>query len=185
VVTAAHCLPRWPPQPSSFEERTYFDFVGSIEEVNHEIAVECLFADPISDVAILAAPDSQRLHDECTAFEQFVSDRPAFSIESERTGPGQSSLFGPDPATDYALTLQNDWRGGSPCVPPFIRDKRTVMLSHDSIVGGMSGSPLISETGHVLSLVSISELNDRGPTDSSQPYLAYCLPRWAIAAFSE
>lgn len=176
IITAAHCLPHLPPQhPFAYlEERTYVDFVGSTDDATRSIAVECLFVDPISDVAVLAAPDSQALTDECEAFEQFVTDRPAFVIEMERHA-----------APIYALTLQNEWRPGSLSRPAFSHDKRVLMLKHDAIASGMSGSPLISEAGTVLSLVSLSTLIAGETVDSWQPCLAYCLPRWVFDAFRE
>src|SRR4051812_42132562 len=62
IITAAHCLPHFPPCASFSDtsERTYQDLVG---ELDGETAVwaECLFVDPISDLAILGPPDNQEL----------------------------------------------------------------------------------------------------------------------------
>ena len=57
VVTAAHCLPRFPPchGASYLEERTYSELLAPLGD---DLAVwaECLFADPIADIAVLGSP---------------------------------------------------------------------------------------------------------------------------------
>jgi hypothetical protein len=62
VVTAAHCLPRFPPchGASYLEERTYSELLAPLGD---DLAVwaECLFADPIADIAVLGSPDDQEL----------------------------------------------------------------------------------------------------------------------------
>lgn len=64
IVTAAHCLPKMPPRrPSFFTERTYKDLWGALDGTcdasKNALWAECLFADPIGDVAILGPPDGQ------------------------------------------------------------------------------------------------------------------------------
>jgi hypothetical protein len=60
VITAAHCLPHLPPchACSYTEERTY---EGLLAPLGGEPAVwaECLFADPVGDIAVLRSPDGQ------------------------------------------------------------------------------------------------------------------------------
>ena len=62
IVTTAHCLPSFPPcrSFSCAEERTYQDLLGPL---NGPTAVwtECLFVDPISDLAVLGPPYSSIL----------------------------------------------------------------------------------------------------------------------------
>jgi hypothetical protein len=54
IVTAAHCLPFFPPcmSFSDFHERTYQELLAPIGE-EPIVWTECLFVDPISDIAIL------------------------------------------------------------------------------------------------------------------------------------
>jgi hypothetical protein len=70
VVTAAHCLPFFPPciSASHTEERTYKGLLGQLGE-EPTVWAECLFVDPISDLAVLGPPDGQALSDETTAYE--------------------------------------------------------------------------------------------------------------------
>jgi hypothetical protein len=61
IVTAAHCLPKIPPvQPTFYYERTYKSLLGALDGGNKGVWAECLFVDPIGDVAILGSPMSKR-----------------------------------------------------------------------------------------------------------------------------
>src|ERR1035437_420479 len=70
VITAGHCLPDFPTCHSSShtEERTYKALLGSLGE-KPAVWAECLFADPIGDVAVLGPPDDQQPSDEFEAYE--------------------------------------------------------------------------------------------------------------------
>ena len=65
VITAAHCLSHFPPCAafSQLEERTYQDLLGPLGEPP-KVWAECLFADPIGDIAVLGSPDSQALSEQ-------------------------------------------------------------------------------------------------------------------------
>jgi hypothetical protein len=83
--TAAHCLPHLPPpHPASYTyERTYPNLLGPIGG-QPSVAAECVFVDPIADVAVLDVPDGQVLYDESEAYESFVEARPALHIGAIR-----------------------------------------------------------------------------------------------------
>jgi hypothetical protein len=65
MITAAHCLPHLPlAHPASFtEERTYQRLLGPLD-VKPMVWAECLFADPVADIAVLGVPDEQYLSSE-------------------------------------------------------------------------------------------------------------------------
>jgi hypothetical protein len=73
VITAAHCLPFFPPcfAGSYLEERTYQDILGPLDGTPVAWA-ECLFVDPVSDLAVLGPPDNQDLAEQFFAYESFV-----------------------------------------------------------------------------------------------------------------
>ena len=54
VITAAHCLPFFPPcHPQSYlRERVYASLLGAIGE-DPMVWAECVFVDPIADIAVL------------------------------------------------------------------------------------------------------------------------------------
>jgi hypothetical protein len=77
VITAGHCLPDFPTCHSSShtEERTYKALLGSLGE-KPAVWAECLFADPIGDVAVLGPHHQlrcgrERKLSECEAGGQF------------------------------------------------------------------------------------------------------------------
>jgi hypothetical protein len=75
VLTAAHCLPHLPPSPSfRMEERTYPRLLGPLDSSEPSIWAECVFVDPIADIAVLGEPDERNLHEECLAYRELVGN---------------------------------------------------------------------------------------------------------------
>src|SRR5437867_2361147 len=74
IITAAHCLPRFPPCHglSYTEERTYAKLLGPLGRKKPTVWAECLFVDPVADIAVLGPPDGQELYDEWGAYERLV-----------------------------------------------------------------------------------------------------------------
>lgn len=73
IITAAHCLPHLPPPHPwmHLEEKTYRDLVGARGD-NPTLWAECIFANPVSDLAVLSGPDDQELCDKASAFNEFI-----------------------------------------------------------------------------------------------------------------
>src|SRR5204862_6850477 len=59
IVTAAHCLPRFPPRASISlpHQRTYAKLLGKIGTKHRSILAECLYLDPIRDIEVLGEPE--------------------------------------------------------------------------------------------------------------------------------
>jgi len=76
VITAGHCLPYFPPCStfSYTSERTYQALLGPLGG-ERTIWSECLFADPIADIAVLGPPDGQALTDQAEAYEALMAAR--------------------------------------------------------------------------------------------------------------
>jgi hypothetical protein len=51
--------------------RTYRALLGPLGQ-EPTVWTECLFADPVVDIAVLGAPDGQELPEQCTAYEALV-----------------------------------------------------------------------------------------------------------------
>jgi hypothetical protein len=69
VITAARCLPHLPwaqAAASSAEGLTYERLLGSLG-AEPAVPVECLFVDPIADIAVLGSPDDQAHYGEYAA----------------------------------------------------------------------------------------------------------------------
>jgi hypothetical protein len=158
VITAAHCLPFLPPShPGSYpQERTYANLVGLVGG-SGTIWVECLFVDPVSDIAVLGTSDDQ-LFDESDAFDAFVEAQPAFPLAAPPTVSIPVAL----------MDLAGEW---VPCTAR-LQGERSLAVEGPihAYAPGTSGSPIVNEDGAAVGLVSCgSYLN---------PALARCLPVW-------
>ena len=73
IITAAHCLLHFPPCHSmSYEdERTYPQLLAPLGQAP-AVWAECLFADPIADLAVLGPPDDQELSAQNDAYRELV-----------------------------------------------------------------------------------------------------------------
>jgi hypothetical protein len=144
VVTAAHCLPGLPPAGSASDtkERTYGALVVPLGTTEPEIWVECLFADPVSDIAVLGKPDGQVFFDECEAYEKFMEHTAALQFRPVEDG-------------EEAWLLALDGKHWFGCKA---HGKRSVWITDatEGIRGGMSGSPILGGDGKVISVVCLS-----------------------------
>lgn len=86
IVTAAHCLPSLPPchRMSYTEERTYGALLAPLGS-KPTVWAECLFANPVADIAVLSSPDNQVLWDEADAYDALVESVTPFSIDMHQT----------------------------------------------------------------------------------------------------
>lgn len=84
VITAAHCLPKLPPPHSAafFSERPYAKLLGSLGSKKNEVWAECLFADPVADIAVLGCPDEQELAEQADAYRALSDDAATLRIYS-------------------------------------------------------------------------------------------------------
>ena len=81
IITAAHCLPSLPPcHPGAYlEELTYGKLLGPLNG-KCTIAVECRFADPIADIAVLGPPDNQVLDQDAEAYDLLVDNMATLTL---------------------------------------------------------------------------------------------------------
>ena len=157
VITAAHCLPRLPPaRPVSYAyERTYQRLLGPLGGETTASA-ECLFVDPISDLAVLGCPDKQTYSDEADAYEWLVDGGLLLPI-SHATG-----LRG------RVLTLRGQWKRCG-----LSADYGRLVLREGEMPGApedvMAGSPILDTSDRAVGVVSCNQLH---------PILTRDLPRW-------
>jgi hypothetical protein len=133
VITAAHCLAagrrKLPPaHPGSYlEERTYANLLGPLGKAKPKVWAECLFADPLADIAVLGSPDGQELYEQAEAYEALMERVPCFSVaDAPKDRVKQIKLAGggrfsgsfkkltPGSGTALVLTLEGEW-GPSRC----------------------------------------------------------------------
>jgi hypothetical protein len=170
VITAAHCLPFFPPcaSISSLEERTYQALLGPLGQ-EPAVWAECLFVDPIGDVAVLGPPDGQELWEQCEAYETIMQALVPFSIADA-----------PKSSTAWLLSLENRWFR---CVATHDHGPLWITDAAEGIVGGMSGSPILANDASAIGVVCTSG----GSTEvmhkegGPNPRLVYHLPTRILA----
>jgi hypothetical protein len=157
VITAAHCLPFLPPACSamSLDEKTYGKLLGPLGAAP-SVYAECLFVDPVADIAVLGSPDNQELFKQAEAYEALTADH-ALTLSEAR-----------DEETAWLYMLDGSWeqvtakhRSG----PLWLEAKP------DCILPGMSGSPILTDDGAAVGVVAIGTNNTE--MNGPHPYLPY------------
>jgi hypothetical protein len=159
VITAAHCLPKFPPRASisHADERTYPKLLGPIGK-RCSVWAECLFVDPVADIALLDSPDSQELSDEA-AYDQLIETVTPLEV-SDIAGVTATAELLSLAGHKFACVVQAVGRG------PLWTKETT-----QGIEPGMSGSPILAEDGAIGVVTS-----NRGP----HARLASHLPGWLL-----
>jgi hypothetical protein len=172
VLTAAHCLPNLPPAHamSYLEDRTYQNLLGPLGG-EKTVWAECLFADPVADIAVLGAPDNQQLFEEAETFENLVKNCRPLPIGKAQSGDG------------WMLSLDKRWARTriAVCGPG------NGSLEIDPTEGVQSGSPILSRSGHAVDMIVVgSETQDaktgktRNERSAGNPVLMCGLPGWLL-----
>jgi hypothetical protein len=173
VFSAAHCLPKLPPAHAfkDLRDRTYPNLLSSLDGIKNNVWAECLFVDPIADIAVLGCPDNEELDEQADRYHALTDDAATLLIGTARSGPG------------WVLALNGDW----------IRTTLRLLSGVDGtslLVGptepGMSGSPILSGAGRAIGIIAIGSQTVRngerhvdreaGP----QPILRRNLPGWLL-----
>jgi hypothetical protein len=170
-----------PPHGASFaEERTVFNFLGPLGE-KPRVAAEIVFVDPVADIALLGTPDGQELYEEAEAYEALTEGAPPIPLAAlefmrpeHRLPDGNTFLGHPTAVADaWLLSLEGDWFACRVSV----RGTLWVTDAAKPIVGGMSGSPIITLAGAVGIVCLSGGAVDRDHREGGpNPYLP--LPGW-------
>jgi hypothetical protein len=178
IVTAAQCLPFLPPcgSISHVHERTYQSLIG---QLSGECTIwgECLFVDPVGDIAVLGSPDSQEFDaqsDDYEAYEAMVRDTTPLTI-SEAPSKGNA----------WVLSLNGRWFECS--VKRFAQGSLWISGANEGIAPGMSGSPILLEDGSAIGIVCAGRVS-RGMSAEDVPVseggpnpgLTRNLPGWLL-----
>ena len=175
VVTPSHCLP-W--LPSGFgiaysEEHVYRNMLGPLGSAP-TVACECLFINPIADVAVVGVPDTQTFSDEADAYRALLEYAAPFRITEA-----------PEKCRGFLLSLKGEWFGCQVQWMKRIDGPLWVSKPAQPIEGGLSGSPIVSETGNAIGILaaSVTENGKDSASDefgASNPRLMRDLPLWLL-----
>jgi hypothetical protein len=169
VVTAAHCFPELPPAhlAAHLDEKTFKLLAPLHGEAS--ILTECVFADPVHDIAVLGPPDDQELSNGFDAYEALTESLTPLRIADA-----------PEQGRAWLLSLKGEWFScsfrrngiGRALVSPLF-----VGVLQQPIEGGMSGSPIVSDKGTAWGLVNAGGSAWTGQTNLFQCLPGFCLPR--------
>jgi hypothetical protein len=113
----------------------------------HSICAECLFADPIADVAVLGSPDIMDLSDQADAYEAIVESATPLQIADA-----------PEQAHGWMLSLENKWFGSTIRYMRRLDGPLLVSDAAQPVVFGMSGEPIISDEGAAIGIVCLAAI---------------------------
>jgi hypothetical protein len=165
IITAEHCLPAIPEEA---REATFRNLLGPLGgEIT--VSAQCLFIDPISDIAVLGTPNSD---DAYTALIEPLAPLRLVDAALTKTPVYLIALDGH--LIDCNVYMHYLGRA-------LLIDNAT-----GKIVPGMSGSPILSREGAAIGVVSQSARPDVeafGAVDKhySAPRLIANLPGWLLA----
>ncbi len=170
ILTAAHCLPVdadgrliLPPatEASYTEDRTYKELLGPLRG-KPTVWTECLFVDPIADIALLGIPDDQELFEQADAYRELVTSATPLSISD---APKQGRDDTAKRSTARVLSLDAEWIKCS-----VTRMGTWLQVEEGELIEpGMSGSPIVSIYRRAIGLMS---------TGGRNPVLRDTLPAW-------
>jgi len=121
VITAAHCLPRYPDPhlANGVNELTYSKIIGKLASKRATIWAELCAFSPTDDFAVLSEPDGQELYDQCEKYENFTE-------AAMMIGKPPSNRGGPAPSLDAPPFGKED----DPGTKAFVLDWQESLAEH-------------------------------------------------------
>ena len=136
------------------------------------MCAECLFVNPVADIAVLGCPDEQDPNYNPDAYHELTDEAPVLRVGKARSGPG------------WVLSLQGRWVRTT---IDLHRSIHGILLSVDPTFAGQSGSPILSRAGCAVGVIAIGTETVDTKTSSGQrvgpqPILTRELPGWLLSA---
>ena len=171
-------------------ERTFKNLLGPLGG-KCNVWAECLFANPIDDLAILGSPDDYELGEAYEALVESVTPLALADLPLKRerkTIPaGAITVNGKMVVVPPQTVLSRPvWEGSGrmvslegelfACTLRAGTGALTILESAQPIIGGMSGSPILNEDGAAVGVVCVSGSFPSPPN----PFLMRQLPRWFL-----
>jgi hypothetical protein len=166
VVTAAHCLPHLPPAHAGafYYERTY-QLLGRLGDSQPKTRAECVFVDPVADIAVLSTPDTEQFDEDADAYHDLVTN----DVRPLRIGKP------PRRFRAWLLGLDGQWFS---CAANSEYDRLKLGATPKN-EPGISGSAIFAEDGSAIGVVVIGcESNGSHLESGPHPALANHLPGW-------
>ncbi|MCE3019058.1 MAG: hypothetical protein ACK56W_24830 [Pirellula sp.] len=173
IITAAHCF-QWDYNDGA--GMALGDHVPVVVSTASGKQFRCgpYFVDIANDLAVLGMLDNQVFVDDCDKFETFCDENEGFDVC--RTLP--------PPYEDFPLEVWSHEGFSFDCTGSIWDPIARYVFMQGPVKGGTSGGPILTKSGHLLSIVSNSS-NARGcevESDEDQigrnPILWKCLPEF-------
>jgi hypothetical protein len=175
IVTAAHVV-QW-------DKVQWGRVEGALSDPMHEqvmvagrpVLAQVYAFEPITDVAVLGAPDGQSLPHEYEAFEAALGAVTPARL-ARATLPLQRWL------SVYIRAHDQGWVKAEASVWTVHRDTLALRTDTQCIAGGTSGGPIVTPTGKLLGVVSVmgGTSDGTGTGDGSAPCLHQTVPPWLL-----
>lgn len=174
VLTAAHCV-----NVPYTGGAVLGDYLWEEIETEKETFRMGIYAvEPVNDIAVLGAADNQELPGiEQDKYLSFIENTKPVPIYMSKL-PSKGSL------EVHVFTHLNKWNSGE----LFYRGihGNAHIKFHKKIIGGTSGSPIVSSEGELIGLVSnTSEEKVENRYEGTCPLIRFALPVWLIARILE
>jgi hypothetical protein len=168
ILTAAHCVEYTPAGALVLGDSC----IVEIETMQGSLQTQLLAVEPVSDIAVLGALDGQEFWDETQALDEFCATTPPVPVSLE-----DLPLLQPFPI--YIYTHRGQWLQG-----------RAQLAGHDvpslwiempeQIEAGTAGSPIVTERGTLIGIVSMARSETPQGCAGSQPRPHVALPVWVL-----
>jgi hypothetical protein len=166
VLTAAHCVAYTTEGAMALGD---YD-IEELQTIQGSVKCQPLAVEPVTDIALLGALDVQEFSEDHNAFEAFCDRTTPVPVGLE-----EFPLFHPFPVFLYTHTGR--WMQGSAL--QCAADAWCLQITMpEAIEGGSSGSPMVTEQGELIGIVS--NTTDGAPSVGMHPRPHLSLPVWAM-----
>jgi hypothetical protein len=166
VITAAHCLPHIPPCDVRFGyyDEKFYDALVTGRGENRRVAAECVFADPLADVAVLGVPCSHAHGPPGEEFAKLTHTAIPLLISDPRL-----------PTLGWMPTPDGRWLR---CIMK--QEREQLLLSDlDKSLKEMAGAPIVADDSSVIG-VHCANPERKFEYEPFHPRLASALPGWLL-----
>jgi hypothetical protein len=170
VITAAHCLPSL-PQPHPGTSGIYPNVLGLLY-AKPTVTAQCIFADPVNDIAVLGAPDANEAWEDEENSADLAKAANLLSITAPSPMSGLAEMI-QSPVTVYTLD-----GACAECLATICGRRLRIDKGAELIKPGMSGSPILLPDGSAIALVSLTAGGLASANFGMSPTIAPCLPGW-------